>query len=197
MEGGEIDHKIEQSDIFKERIHVAIIKSNKALEAKRKSRILATTVPPSSEMDSDSPAVVTSSEPSTDAVASEASNVVVTSSEMSSDTVTSEVAVSVVSTSVNPVSMVTPLITSPNIATTTTIFGVAATESVSTPVAPLMFLPSVSMVLIHPHLPLMGSSNMSITPTQTMASTASVFGTPASSMVGHATRVKLPKLVPK
>jgi len=126
-------------------------------------------------VDSDFPAVVTSGESSTDAVASEASTVVVTSSESSTDTVTSEVAVSVASTSVIPMSMVTPLIMSPSIVTTTT-FSVAATESVSTPVAPLMFSPSVSMVSIHPHLP-HGFFWYVNDPTLTMASTASVFNT--------------------
>ena len=110
VEESEVDDEIEQSDIFKERIRVAIIESNKALEAKQKSRVLPTTVTPSSEMDSDSPAVVTSGEPHTSIVTSEAATVVVTSSEQSTDTVTIEVAVSVASTSVTPVSMVTPVV---------------------------------------------------------------------------------------
>ena len=61
-----------------------------------------------------------------------------------------------------------------------------------------MFSPTVSMVSIHPHLPLIGSSSiMSMALTLTTVSSASLFGTPASSVVGHATRVKLPKLAPK
>ena len=201
VEEGEVNDEIEQSDFFKERIHVAIIDSNKALEAKQNSRILASMVPPSGDTDSDSPAAVTSSKSSAEIVTGETATTVVASSESSTGIVTSETTTDTVSptlTSVTPVSMVTPLVMSPAIKTTTARFSVAATESVSTPVAPLMFSPTVSMVSIHPHLPLIGSSSiMSMTPTLTTVSSASLFGTPASSVVGHATRVKLPKLAPK
>ena len=65
VEDDEVDNEIEQADIFKERIHVAIIESNKALGNKQSSRIPATTIPSSGETSSDSPVAVTSSKSST------------------------------------------------------------------------------------------------------------------------------------
>ena len=118
VEEGEVNDGIEQSDIFKERIHVAIIDSNKALEAKQNSRILASMVPPSGDTDSDSPAAVTSSKSSAEIVTSETATTVVASSESSTGIVTSETTTDTVSptlTSVTPVSMVTPLVMSPTI----------------------------------------------------------------------------------
>ena len=47
VDDGEVDDEIEQADTFKERIHVAIIASNKALETKQNGRISSTTVPSS------------------------------------------------------------------------------------------------------------------------------------------------------
>ena len=183
VEDGEVDDEIEQADTLKERIHVAIIDSNKALETKQSSRILATTIPSSGETSSDSPVVVTSSESPT---------VAATSTPTTSD----------------PVTVITPLIMSPSIITTTSTISAPVTGSVSAPitlttstraVTPLMFSPSVSTVPIPSHTPFMGSSSLSVTPTRTIATSTSLIGTPTSSVVGHGhgTRVKLPKLVPK
>ena len=147
VEDGDVDNEIEQADTFKERIHVVIIESNKALGTKQSSRITATPIPSSGETSSDSPVAVTSSESST---------VPVISTPTTSD----------------PVTIVTPLIMSPSITTTTSTISVPATESVSTPmtpstraVAPLMFSPSISTVPIPSHRPFMGFSSLSMAQT--------------------------------
>ena len=44
VEDGDVDNEIEQADTFKERIHVVIIESNKALGTKQSSRIPATPI---------------------------------------------------------------------------------------------------------------------------------------------------------
>ena len=58
----EVDDKIEQADTFKERIHVAIIDCKKALESKQSCQLSAASVTTPDETNSESSAVVTSSE---------------------------------------------------------------------------------------------------------------------------------------
>lgn len=63
VEDSKVDNEIEQADTFKERVHVAIITANKALETKQNSLVLATTVPGSGETSSESSTVTVTSTP--------------------------------------------------------------------------------------------------------------------------------------
>lgn len=174
VEDSEVDNEIEQADTFKERVHVAIIAANKALETKQNSLVLATTVPGSGE------------------TSSESSTVTVTSTPSMPDPVT---VVAPLTTSPSLITT-TPTISAPVTESISTPITLAASTSA---VAPLMFSPSISTVPILSHSPFIGSSSLPITPTRTTISSTSLLGTPTISVTerSHGTRVKLPKLVPK
>ena len=168
VDDGEVDDEIEQADTFKERIHVAIIASNKALETKQNGRISSTTVP---------------------------SSVGTTPSVTANPTLPT--------TTSDTVAITTPLIMSPGITATTPTMSASETELTSTSMTatslgttlPMTLSPSTA-VPIPSHISL---PSLSMTPTRTVVSGASLLSTPTSLVMGHShgSKVKLPKLVPK